>query len=845
MSEAVQNIEPFDPTQEPDSLAVPDESLESALPALPDGETGLDDTSGMSEEDAREVLADIEKVVTANRITVDDEVFAVSPAKRGVVFPVIVNVFLLLVLSGGIATFAVLFRMEERSITQSVGGFSSAEGRLIEELKRESEEQLQQKNREIEEIQTRLADIQQERRALEEDITQRISQREQQLRLDLQAELAAERARLQSQGVSEAVIAERLRQLEAEKTRAYEAQLASFRAQAEDERRRIEENLQALQAEFNDSLQNLSREREELLAESQARERELRAQLESRTQALEEEKSSIEEQLEELSEQREREEIVEQQLIGFYDTVKDEFNAGDYQQAVRTLGTIRDYLNEDGIADLPAMLQRREVEFFVLDSLASLVDAQQGRTGVDVGSVVAQADLITRLRERATAAQTAQNTGDLAEAERLYRETLAIIPEVQQGVAFLQQRSSGAEADRRSRLDAALAQAEAAFASGNYQTALQRYRGALEYLPRTPEQVGRTLDNIAQSGYQLGALADRAGDASASAEPLARAQGLLEEGLYYDAVLAFVDVLDRYPQSPQAEQAVAGVNAAVSAQREIIERGASSLQDRIAGLEISLQERLQEIEELEASLAQAQQELEDREESLAAAEMQLLQLQAELQELKGTTIPELNARIASFEDGQGSISQLSAQERDALVAERDELAATIDTLNEEIGALRQEVAVLREDDAGRRVSPEAATDEEIRQEMSRLLEIERTFEELRQGYRRYAQTENRVLAAQGEAGLLETKLHLDDFLTSDVMEQSFPGLWSRIKKYDQAFEDVGRRVAVQDLTDTVYELSLYDNDAERIQYLEQQILANEGNEPMIELLEEIKDLLQL
>jgi hypothetical protein len=851
MSEAVHDVEPLDTPNEPDALELPPATAAASTLSPADGEPGFDDASGISEEDAREVLADIEKVVTANRIAVDDEIFAVSPAKQGVVFPVVINLSLLLVLAGGIATFAVLFRMDERSITESIGGVSSAEGRLIEEIRRESEEQILQKNREIEQIQQRLAEIQQERLALEADITSRISKREQQLRLDLQAELAAERARLQTQGVSEAEIAQRLRRLEAERTEAYNAQLALFREEAEAERRRVEQNLQSLQAEYTSSLQNLDLERQELLAQSQQREQELRAQLESRTQALEEQKSSIERQLEALSEQREREELAEQQLIGFYEVVKDEINAGDYEGAENALAAIRSYLDEEGIADLPAVLQRREVEFFVIDALSRLVESQQGRAETNVASVVAQAELITRLRERASSAQTARNSGDLETAERIYREALAIVPEVEQGMAFLESRAEDAEAARRAKLDAELAQAEAAVLAGNYQTALQRYETALLYLPRTAEQVGATVESIARAGYELESLRDRASDAAGAEAPLTRARGLLQEGLYYEAVLGFVDVLARYPGSPQAAQAVEGVNNAVAAGRSAIERGAGSLQGQITELEDDLAARLREIEELQASLA-------EREQSLAEAEASLSQLQEELQDLKERTIPELNAAIAAYEE-QAQLSgeqrdQLVSrienekaqvvQEREALVAERDRMAATIDTLNQEIGALREEVAALRQGGSRRAVSPDQASDEEIGAEMDRLLAIEQTFDELRRSYRRYAQREDLVLASQGEAGLLETKLYLDDFLTSDLMEQSFPGLWGRIKKYDQAFEEVGRRVAAQDLTDTVYELTLFENDAERIQYLERQIAANSDNEPLVQLLQEIRDLVQ-
>ena len=112
-------------------------------------------------------------------------------------------------------------------------------------------------------------------------------------------------------------------------------------------------------------------------------------------------------------------------------------------------------------------------------------------------------------------------------------------------------------------------------------------------------------------------------------------------------------------------------------------------------------------------------------------------------------------------------------------------------------------------------SPASGGETAARDEMQRLLRIEKSFKALQDTYRDYAAAEDRILASQGAAGMLGTKQELDAFLTSDAMKEFFPGLWNRIKKYDRAFQDVGRDVAIQDLADIVYDLTLFDTTEAR------------------------------
>ena len=121
-------------------------------------EFALDEQSGISKEDQQEILEEIEKVTEENRISVTPEAMAVKAAKRGFVFPLLVNIFCIVLLAGGGFTLYYFFQRGQTVLMEEGSAIASAEGKLIEELKKESEAALQVKNRQINQIQSQLDD---------------------------------------------------------------------------------------------------------------------------------------------------------------------------------------------------------------------------------------------------------------------------------------------------------------------------------------------------------------------------------------------------------------------------------------------------------------------------------------------------------------------------------------------------------------------------------------------------------------------------------------------------------------------------------------------------------------
>ncbi len=808
----------------------------------------FDENSGISKNDQKEILAEINRQVTENRISVTPEVMQIRPLKKGFLFPTLVNVFSFIILAAGILTLTLLFKRSEGLILEETGALTTAEGKLLQELKKESEEALLEKNQEIARIQDLLQNLDSERQDLESNMNSKIAEREAELRKALEEELTLERERLRSQGVSEEDIERRISSLEAEKTAQYDQQLAAYKQEAEAERQRMEENLKALQAEYNRSLEKANQERGQILEESKKREEELQSQLDEKTKALAEQKSESERQLQQIAEQKEKEEIVNTQLIGFYNAVEGNIRQQNFDEALDDLDSIKDFLNEESVVTLPGIQKRREVEFFVVDSLKKMVENEMGKEEIDTTNLIASANLIADLKNKALRADNLFQSGKREEAERLYREALEIIPEVDRSHNYFISKAKKEEELRRNLLESHLSQGEEAFNNRRYDESLQHYAKALEYLPKERDKVNRVVFQIRQSGFELGTVQLQKTESEKAAAPLAQADGLLADGKYNDAVEAYLEVINLYPQSTQVKPAIAGVKKAVSY------TGTQS-QDGIAALQLRLDERLKEIETLKEERA-------ERDRKIAELEEELIQLQAvREQEKKSSTqrISELETAITDLEaqiaqpvagsDGTSSTEPTSvASLRQSLRSKESELQSLSKenaSLNEEVKRLKSEIDQLKASSSSQTAMAITATsDQRSRAELERLAQIEQDLKEIKSKYISYAEREDGVLQTQGDDGLLETKLYLDEFLTYKPMEATFPGLWRRIKKYDQAFENEGRKAALQDVIDIVDDLSSVVGDTQRIALLDDEISRNSHNSLARELLAEIRDLIQ-
>src|SRR5208337_2187812 len=357
-------------------------------------EFAFDPDSGITREEQKEIRQEIEKVGTSSRMKVSPEMFVVKAAKQGVLFPVLVNVAAIVALAAGLAVLYFLFQRGESQAAHQDTTAITAEGKLLEEVKKESEARLQEKNQQIDQIQGRLSEIDKQRQDLQSNMDAKVQARESQLRAAMASELDAERARLQKQGLSEQDIQKRLSDLEAQKNAQFNSQLAAFRTQADADRKKSEAALQDLRTQFNADLAKANADRQQVLSDSRQREADLQAQLAQRTQELQSAQAQTQQQLAALTSQKQQEDLVSQQLVGLYSIAQTDIAAKNYPRALTSLQAISSYVNSSDVAVLPGIARRRPVDLFIVDSLTTLVQGEIDKGKVDTASLVDAANRI-------------------------------------------------------------------------------------------------------------------------------------------------------------------------------------------------------------------------------------------------------------------------------------------------------------------------------------------------------------------------------------------------------------------------------------------------------------------
>lgn len=732
------------------------------------------DDSGISAEDRREILAEIDRMTSDNGAGLSPDALTLSRAtRRGFVFPLIVNLAMAAVVAGGLFGLYTYFRQEERARIEARREGASAQAELIRRIQEQAQAELRQKEQEIADIERRLGDIEARRAALETNLEEELARREAELRSELEAELAAERVRLEDEGIGQEAVEERLSVLEAEGNAEIEAELDELTAQAEAEQAELDESLAELQSEFQGELQQLEQERARILDRAREREAELRSDFEQQLDASREELTDARAELSALSERRERERQAANQIVGYYDEIRDEIRGNAYEEALTTIEQLRSYLSEDSIAALPAVAQRRETELFILSSLEQLVDEQQTARATDTDALIAQSRAVQEATRLVNEGNAAFEAGEVEEAEARYNEALNLIPAVAEGHRYFVSQQEEAIAELREQQSArseaaetAVSEARASFAAADYGAALAAYREAIALLPQDAAPAEEIISEIRASAVSIADAETTEQQTQAAGEIFTSAEQARDAGEYRAAVDAYLQVAARFPRSRQMEEVPAAV-------RSTVEQATTELQDRIDVLQAG-------IADLEAENEELDEDGEDRREQLVLLRARNAELQTRVGELRS----ELDA---------------SAEELEAL--------RTAEALEE----------TLQEDRSDR--PEQAALTRELREEIEQLRDIEEDYESLRRSYLAYANREDDILESGTDAARLQTKLLFDSFLASRPVREALPGLRDRIKAYDRAFEEAGRETALLDTVDIVYELSAHETTERKLAYL--------------------------
>jgi hypothetical protein len=484
-------------------------------------------------EERQKVASQIEKIVADTRLKVTPDTFSFTARKNGGILPIIVNIAALIVVAAGVALAVMLSRQTERAIVAPSVTILTAEGKLVEALKEESRQKLEGKDKEISSIREKLAGIDQERARIRQEADDSVRQKEQELQDAFARSLQEERRRMEASGLSAAAVDARIAALEARSRAEREAQLASFRSQADADRAAREKTIENLQAGYQQALAQAQAERGRVQAEAGRKQAELEAGYKQKQLALERDSAAAVAELSALRQQRNNEQLILDQLLSWYQKVREQIQASRPDAARAVLADFRRFLDDPSLAALPAVARRRPIDLFLVDSLDQVVSAQsKASDAAETQSLVASAGLITAVATLVQQGDALFKDQGYTRARELYLSALARIPAVQAGYEKLGEIEKIYADRQKKEIAGQLGAANAAYKAGDFTAAADRYARALESLQGDREAANQLVTQLMDIGALRQAAADATrlkaaeGDAAARARRIAAIEAL-------------------------------------------------------------------------------------------------------------------------------------------------------------------------------------------------------------------------------------------------------------------------------------------------------------------------------
>jgi hypothetical protein len=472
----------------------------------------LENETGITPVERDEIRKRIEEVGTENRIPVEAAQFSLAGARRGIFLPSIVNGAAVVVIALAILVLSLVFGRTEQRIQTQATQYASIEGKLIRELRQQSNQQLSAKEQEIEAVRTKVRELEQQQQTLADTYNQKLKQREEELRQKQAQDVTAERARLVSAGVGTDDLQRRMATFEAERKAFYEKQLAEYRKSLDAERAQLQADITRLRAEYTSRLDQLEKERRQIVTDYAQRETTLRIQMEQKTQVLDRLRTestvnleSAQRELAKLGQQQEQVQSVSNQIDGQIARIGQTLAASQPDAALAQVRTLQDYLRQGSVRSVPQLADRLRSEAVLLDQLGSLLDDRvKAQAAAGGQSLTSELELLSRIR--GLSQQAAAVTGP-ARLD-VYRQLVAAMPEVSGASQALVDAATAQAIDdlQKKMRDETEKNTKAAvqqIGAGDYAGALVSYRAALNASPAVAPDTSRLLSDLLMLGYHI------------------------------------------------------------------------------------------------------------------------------------------------------------------------------------------------------------------------------------------------------------------------------------------------------------------------------------------------------
>lgn len=748
--------------------------LKKAEKKLQNSPTETDTTTGISPEDRAEIVSQIEKITKQHRRTFEASAFTVKAQKYGLLFPLFVNIFILGATALALYGLSQFFSQKTTEIQRTGTVLSSAEGKLIQEIKKEAEGQLTQKEKEISEFQVQLARLEKEQASQKASFEERLAQKEAEFNEQIRKEVELERERLLKQGLSEAAIQERLQKFEAERMAYYKNKLDEFQNQLAQERLAAEASYAKLRQEYSNSIATLNAERQKIQEEARQREQQLRSSLEQKNQELASASTQVSANLEKakkelarIDEQRRASAAAEDQIAGLYQAIQASFQNRRFDEALRSINSFKGLLNDPVISSLPSLQKRRNGDLFALDVMGQMARLEVERSSIDTNLLLAQAEALAAIRSAVQEGRTALQNNNADEAAEAYQKALARIPEVTEAHQYFINRALGEKEQALKTSLAALSRANTARINKDYSTASLAYGEVLKALGLSAEESLQLTEGISALAVEQNQVSLTAVDTNEGRNLVRRGKAELDQGNWSGAIRTYAGLLKKYPNAEQTGTALEGIDTALLNMTRDAERANTEAAKTVSVLEENIN-RLSR--ELETSLSELNS----------------------LRTNSGQSLKDQDSRITELE-------RLLEEERQRSKALASQTGPVPSGTGE--STLDQDLA-------------------QLRQENQRLAQIASQYDTLNQVYQTYQKDEDRMIAQGGVNSILAARSQLDAFLTNPSVQQLFPDLRDRIVRYEKAFLEAGQKESLYNamtIADTAFKLK---DDTSRTRYFQ-------------------------
>jgi len=342
----------------------------------------IDASSGISVEEQQEILVQINGIAEKNRqsLSAGTETGGnlgnnFKAKKNGGLFPVLVNVFALVVLAGGFFALHSLQRDANAQAREGTRVFSDIERALIDEIRRETTAMLAAKDREINEILGSLGDVESQLQELVHG-SEVLTLEQQAIQAQLMLQLDERRAAL---------------------------------AQAREERSQILEEARSREAILQAQLDARSREMDAVVARHSA------------------ELDATRAELAQISREQTQAAAVEAQIAAFFANIHARIAENRFDEAKQAIVSLREFINSPAFHGVRAIQARRDLYTQATDALETMLEEHRiAQEAMIAGALPPDRDAeirlqgeVSRLEDELASARDAMVAGDAGAAQHI------------------------------------------------------------------------------------------------------------------------------------------------------------------------------------------------------------------------------------------------------------------------------------------------------------------------------------------------------------------------------------------------------------------------------------------